>query len=338
MSIKTNMTNITLFVTVFAVCASIAASAPIEVNKVSASIGGVSTSVGKIVLDDTTSYKVTAPFEMTLGSGSDEMGFSGSIVAKTNDNPACTGIKTITIEGSFKLILPSSLTSPITTLRNFGSMGVKPFQSFVPDITDITDNGLTITADIDVSAVTGDVDIKLSEKVGADKQKILELLGTDLTFRIALSELRLYEKGVEMPLYIIVEIVKKGSMKLPSSLCGGRKQNICGANCGFGDAVCGACDELCDAAGSAIDAVMDGTDNPAIFEAEYNVAKLLDDVANAAGADLKGTVRNCAAASSKKCFGIGTAEKCPEPELSGATQLHLNIFAIAAVAFLAFMQ
>lgn len=166
----------------------------------------------------------------------------------------------------------------------------------------------------------------------------MELLGTEITFRIALSELRLYKKGVEIPLYIIVEIVKKANMKLPSALCGDdRGANLCGDACGT-SAICQACDALCTAAGTVIDAVVDGTDNPALFENTFNVAKLLEDVATAASVtDLKGAVRTCAAASSKKCFGIGTADVCPDT-LSGATQHHLNALALAVVAFLAYLQ
>ena len=153
--------------------------------------------------------------------------------------------------------------------------------------------------------MTADIDIKLSDKVGTDKQKILELLGTEITFRIALSELRLYKKGVEIPLYIIVEIVKKANMKLPSALCDDRGEYLCGDACAtVGDLSCKACDALCTAAGTVIDAVVEGTGNSALFENTFNVAKLLDDVATAASVtDLKGAVRTRAAASSKKCFG-----------------------------------
>lgn len=333
------MTNMNMFIALAVVCASIAASAPITVNQVTATVAGVSTSVGAIVLNDTMRYKLTAPFEMTMGTGAAKMGFSGSVEAKTNDNPTCAGLKTITMDASFKLILPSDLTTPITTLKNVNVLGQKPFEDFIPDVSSITDDGFTISQEIDVSAMTADIDIKLSDKVGTDKQKILELLGTEITFRIALSELRLYKKGVEIPLYIIVEIVKKANMKLPSALCGDdRGAYLCGDACGSGDLSCGACDALCTAAGTVIDTVVDGTDNPALFENTFNVAKLLDDVATAASvSDLKGAVRTCAAASSKKCFGIGTADVCPDT-LSGATQHHLNALALAVVAFLAYLQ
>jgi hypothetical protein len=337
------MTNMNMFIALAVVCASIAASAPITVNQVTATVAGVSTSVGAIVLNDTMRYKLTAPFEMTMGTGAAKMGFSGSVEAKTNDNPTCAGLKTITMDASFKLILPSDLTTPITTLKNFGltvfGVGTKPFEDFIPDVSSITDDGFTISQEIDVSAMTADIDIKLSDKVGPDKQKILELLGTEITFRIALSELRLYKKGVEIPLYIIVEIVKKANMKLPSALCGDdRGANLCGDACGTGDVKCEACDALCTAAGTVIDAVVEGTGNSALFENTFNVAKLLDDVATLASVtDLKGAVRTCAAASSKKCFGIGTADVCPDT-LSGATQHHLNALALAVVAFLAYLQ
>ena len=331
------MTNMNMFIALAVVCASIAASAPITVNQVTATVAGVSTSVGAIVLNDTMRYKLTAPFEMTMGTGADKMGFSGSVEAKTNDNPTCAGLKTITMDASFKLILPSDLTTPITTLRDAGIGSLTPFKTVVPDVSSITDDGFTISQEIDVSAMTADIDIKLSDKVGTDKQKILELLGTEITFRIALSELRLYKKGVEIPLYIIVEIVKKANMKLPSELCDDRGANLCGDACGT-SASCQACDALCTAAGTVIDTVVDGTDNPALFENTFNVAKLLDDVATAASvSDLKGAVRTCAAASSKKCFGIGTADVCPDT-LSGATQHHLNALALAVVAFLAYLQ
>ena len=332
------MTNMNMFIALAVVCASIAASAPITVNQVTATVAGVSTSVGAIVLNDTMRYKLTAPFEMTMGTGADKMGFSGSVEAKTNDNPTCAGLKTITMDASFKLILPSDLTTPITTLRDAGIGSLTPFKTVVPDVSSITDDGFTISQEIDVSAMTADIDIKLSDKVGTDKQKILELLGTEITFRIALSELRLYKKGVEIPLYIIVEIVKKANMKLPSELCDDRGAYLCGDACGTTDLSCKACDALCTAAGTVIDTVVDGTDNPALFENTFNVAKLLDDVATAASvSDLKGAVRTCAAASSKKCFGIGTADVCPDT-LSGATQHHLNALALAVVAFLAYLQ
>ena len=333
------MTNMNMFIALAVVCASIAASAPITVNQVTATVAGVPTSVGAIVLNDTMRYKLTAPFVMTMGDDDDsKMGFSGSVEAKTNDNPTCAGLKTITMDASFKLILPSDLTNPITTLRDAGITGLgKPFEDVIPDVSSITDDGFTISQEIDVSAMTADIDIKLSDKVGPDKQKILEFLGTEITFRIALSELRLYKKGVEIPLYIIVEIVKKANMKLPSELCDDRGAYLCGDACGT-SASCQACDALCTAAGTVIDAVVDGTDNPALFENTFNVAKLLDDVATAASVtDLKGAVRTCAAASSKKCFGIGTADVCPDT-LSGATQHHLNALALAVVAFLAYLQ
>ena len=335
------MTNMNMFIALAVVCASIAASAPITVNQVTATVAGVPTSVGAIVLNDTMRYKLTAPFEMTMGTGAAKMGFSGSVEAKTNDNPTCAGLKTITMDASFKLILPSDFTTTITVLRDAGITGLgKPFEDVIPDVSSITDDGFTISQEIDVSAMTADIDIKLSDKVGPDKQKILEFLGTEITFRIALSELRLYKKGVEIPLYIIVEIVKKANMKLPSSaLCGDdRGANICGDACGTLDYGCKACDALCTAAGTVIDAVVEGTGNSALFENTFNVAKLLDDVATAASVtDLKGAVRTCAAASSKKCFGIGTADVCPDT-LSGATQHHLNALALAVVAFLAYLQ
>ena len=124
------MTNMNMFIALAVVCASIAASAPITVNQVTATVAGVSTSVGAIVLNDTMRYKLTAPFVMTMGDDDDsKMGFSGSVEAKTNDNPTCAGLKTITMDASFKLILPSDLTTPITTLKNLAILGQKPFPS-----------------------------------------------------------------------------------------------------------------------------------------------------------------------------------------------------------------
>ena len=227
-----------IFIT-FALCASIAAAAPVSVPKVQASLSGITTYVGAITLDDTAGYKVTAPFGMTLdgtcsestytdkascedandcgfggGSGAcnyvwTEAGFSGSFEAKTNDNPSCDGLKTITVTGSFKLNLPKALTDAI------GALSTALGSALVPDISTLSD-GFSITQEIDVSSLTADIDIPLSDKVGVDKQKILNLLGTDITFRIAISELRLFKKGVEIPLYIVVEVVKKSIMKLPN--------------------------------------------------------------------------------------------------------------------------
>ena len=130
-------------------------------------------------------------------------------------------------------------------------------------------------------------------------------------------------------------------MKLPAESCGARKANICGAACPVGDIPCRSCELLCAAAGSAIDAVIDGTNNAAVFEQTYNVAKLLNDVATDQSADTKGIVRDCAAATSKKCFGIGTADACPvaEAELkSGAGKYQLNVLSFAVVALLAYLQ
>jgi hypothetical protein len=321
--------SMNIFIT-FALCASIAAAAPVSVPKVQAELAGITTYVGAITLNDTAGYKVTAPFGMDI-SGT---GFSGSVEAKTNDNPSCDGLKTITVTGSFKLNLPKALTDAIDTLST--ALG----GTLVPDISTLSD-GFSITQEIDVSSLTADIDIPLSDKVGVDKQKILNLLGTDITFRIAISELRLFKKGVEIPLYIVVEVVKKSIMKLPAESCGARKANICGAACPTLDAVCGFCEVLCIAAGTAIDAVIDGTKNAAIFEQTYNVAKLLDDVATDQSADIKGIVRDCAAATSKKCFGIGTADACPvaEAELkSGAGKYQLNVLSFAVVALLAYLQ
>lgn len=351
-----------IFIT-FALCASIAAAAPVSVPKVQASLAGITTYVGAITLNDTAGYKVTAPFGMALDGtcskdtytdkascedasncgigGSDACnyvwtgaGFSGSFEAKTNDNPSCDGLKTITVTGSFKFNLPTALTNAINTLST--ALG----KTLVPDISTLS-NGFSITQEIDVSSLTADIDIPLSDKVGADKQKILNLLGTDITFRIAISELRLFKKGVEIPLYIVVEVVKKSIMKLPAESCGARKANICGAACDALDAVCLSCDVLCAAAGSAIDAVIAGTNNAAIFEQTYNIAKLLDDVAKDQSVDTKGIVRDCAAATSKKCFGIGTADACPvaEAELkSGAGKYQLNVLSFAVVALIAYLQ
>jgi hypothetical protein len=211
----------------------------------------------------------------------------------------------------------------------------------VPDISTLSD-GFSITQEIDVSSMTADIDILLSDKVGVDKQKILNLLGTDITFRIAISELRLFKKGVEIPLYIVVEVVKKSIMKLPAESCGVRKANICGAACPAQETfTCGACKALCTAAGTAIDAVIAGTDNAAIFEQTYNVAKLLNDVATDQSADTKGIVRDCAAATSKKCFGIGTADACPADEVgaeSGAGKYQINVLSFIIVALLAYLQ
>lgn len=356
--------SMNIFIT-FALCASIAAAAPVSVPKVQAKLSGITTYVGAITLDDTAGYKVTAPFGMTLdgtcskdtytdkascedasncGFGSSdacnyvwtEAGFSGSFEAKTNDNPSCDGLKTITVTASFKLDLPTALTGAISTLST--ALG----SALVPDISTLSD-GFSITQEIDVSSLTADIDIPLSDKVGVDKQKILNLLGTDITFRIAISELRLFKKGVEIPLYIVVEVVKKSIMKLPAESCGSRKANICGEDCeaGVTYAACAACELLCTAVGTAIDAVIDGTKNAAIFEQTYNVAKLLDDVATDQSADIKGIVRDCAAATSKKCFGIGTADACPvaEAELkSGAGKYQLNVLSFAVVALLAYLQ
>ena len=320
--------SMNIFIT-FALCASIAAAAPVSVPKVQASLSGITTYVGAITLNDTAGYVVTAPFGMDI-SGT---GFSGSVEAKTNDNPSCDGLKTITVTGSFKVNLPTALTNAISTL----SATSVP----VPDMSTLSD-GFSITQEIDVSSLTADIDIPLSDKVGVDKQKILNLLGTDITFRIAISELRLFKKGVEIPLYIVVEVVKKSIMKLPAESCGSRKANICGAACPATEALtCGACATLCTAAGSAIDAVIAGTDNAAIFEQTYNVAKLLNDVATDQSADTKGIVRDCAAAPSKKCFGIGTSESCTANALgseSGAGKYQLNVLSFIIVALLAYLQ
>ena len=321
--------SMNIFIT-FALCASIAAAAPVSVPKVQASLSGITTYVGAITLNDTAGYVVTAPFGMDI-SGT---GFSGSVEAKTNDNPSCDGLKTITVTGSFKLNLPKALTDAI------GALSTALGSALVPDISTLSD-GFSITQEIDVSSLTADIDIPLSDKVGVDKQKILNLLGTDITFRIAISELRLFKKGVEIPLYIVVEVVKKSIMKLPAESCGARKANICGAACPVGDIPCGSCEVLCAAAGSAIDAVIAGTNNAAVFEQTYNVAKLLNDVATDQSVDTKGIVRDCAAATSKKCFGIGTADACPvaEAELkSGAGKYQLNVLSFAVVALLAYLQ
>lgn len=335
MSIKSNMTNITLFMTVFAVCASIATSAPITIARVSASVGGVSTAVGPIVLNDTVSYSATVGFELSFGSGANSIGINAPFQVKTNDNPGCNGLKKIKFLGGLQLDLPSTFTTPINTLTNALSSVVQ-----VPSIADFS-TGLAVSADIDVSSMTSDIDIKLSDKLPPSKKPALELLGTDITFRIAVSELKLFDGGVEIPLYVIFEVLAKNSMKLPTDVCGPRGANICGASCGLAPttatAQCVLCDALCRAAGSVLDAVLPGNNNDALYAKTVNVAEVLEEVAGSS-ANLQGTVRTCAAASSKKCFGIGTTKKCPEPELSGATQLHLDIFAIAAVAFLAFMQ
>ena len=130
-------------------------------------------------------------------------------------------------------------------------------------------------------------------------------------------------------------------MKLPAESCGARKANICGAACDVTDLVCGFCDALCAAAGTAIDAVIDGTNNAAVFEQTYNVAKLLNDVATDQSADIKGIVRECAAATSKKCFGIGTADACPVADAlleSGAGKHQLNVLSFVVVALLAYLQ
>merc|ERR1711907_276596 len=164
---------------------------------------------------------------------------------------------------------------------------------------------------------------------------ILELLGTDITFRIALSELRVYKKGVEMPVYIIVEVVKKSIMKLPAALCGSRGKNICGASCPITNS-CAGCATLCGVVGTVIDAATGESNQAAVFEDTYNVAKMLDDIKG--NANLNNAVRNCAAASSKKCFGIGTADSCPENLEAGASRHPVNAIAIAAVGLFAYMQ
>lgn len=359
MPIKSNMTNISLFVTVAAVCASIATSAPITVDQISANVMGMYTSLGPISLDDTLSYTASVPFEMTYDSGSGKVGFGGSVKVTTNEISGCNGLKTISFEGSFKLTLPSTLTTSLNTLSNVIT---------VPAISEITSgSGITVSTEIDVAReleACGEsshcsATVRLSDLL-PDKKPLLELLGTDVKFYVDLSELTLFDGGIGIPLTLIIKVLAKQDMKLQTSVCGRRELDfmgdrsayICGQKKDDGKCMaaslqpltyanCVACNAMCTAVGSVIE-------KDALFDSYINLAELLETTAEAADSSdaLQGVVRECGGEAdfnyedAIKCFGVGSTKSCLKSgsEASGATQLHLNIFAIAAVAFLAFIQ
>ena len=76
---------------------------------------------------------------------------------------------------------------------------------------------ITLPAQVlDVSSLTPpyvDYDLVVSDYLTGDKKTVLDFLGTDITVRMELSKLKIYKKGMEVPIYLIVEVLKKSKMK-----------------------------------------------------------------------------------------------------------------------------
>jgi hypothetical protein len=146
-------------------------------------------------------------------------------VLTTSFRKGCDGLTTITATIDFKLIVPTAVSTAISTLNTVLTTGGV---TNLPDITALLSTVSIPDTVIDISAMNkfdgryDDVAITLSDKLPTDKEKILNLLGIELTITIELSRLTLFKKGMEIPIKYKLEILKKTIMKFPSSLCGAK--------------------------------------------------------------------------------------------------------------------
>lgn len=260
--------------------------------------------------------------------------------------------------------MPSAVTdlfasSALACLGASCTLGVAPAAvsltglDILPDLSQLTEEIKMPQVTFDVSALTPpfeDYELPLSPKLGADKEKVMNFLGIEVTIVLALSELKVYKKGMEVPVYLKVEILKKSIMTTPGSdNCGAMGDKICGTeSCGTGVTIeigaCTACKAICTGMGTILDAITGTTDATAAVDKKYDVLKELKTFAKDQSITLPNNIQDCATDAAVTCMRIGKADACPVPkkesesdDLDGARtnsfylMSYLAIFAIFAL-------
>ena len=221
----------------------------------------------------------------------------------------------------------------------------------LPDLSLLTSKVTLPQQEFDVSTLTppyADYELPLSEKMTTDKKTVMNFLGVELTLILALSELKVYKKGMEVPVYLKVEILKKSIMKTQTATdCGNKNEYFCGAeSCGTvgvttGYAQCTACGLLCTGVGTILDAISGTSDTAAVVDKKYDVLKELKTFATAQSVTLPDNIQDCATDATVTCMRIGEADVCPAPssDLGGAAtnsfylMSYLAVFAIFAMFY-----
>lgn len=326
-------------------------SATVTINALGATTTSPTTKtyVGPLKLVDDPALGFTLDFNATFGSGDTLTGLKLQVGAKSNDNPGCTEFKTITTDIWFSLILPKDFTDLLATNEvklALGSGGL----DILPDLSLLTSKVTLPQQEFDVSTLTppyADYELPLSEKMTTDKKTVMNFLGVELTLILALSELKVYKKGMEVPVYLKVEILKKSIMKTQTATdCGNKNEYFCGAeSCGgattTGYTQCTACGVLCTGVGTILDAISGTSDTAAVVDKKYDVLKELKTFATAQSVTLPDNIQDCATDATVTCMRIGEADVCPAPssDLGGAAtnsfylMSYLAVFAIFAMFY-----
>jgi hypothetical protein len=219
------------------------------------------------------------------------------------------------------MTMPSAVTDMLAldALKCLGTtcLGVAG-PDILPDVTELTSAIKIPQQTHDVSSLTppyADYELKLSPLLGADKKKVMDFLGVEVTLILALSELQVYKKGMEVPVYIKFEILKTSIMTTPGSTnCGNRGNKICGTqSCTSSDTVkaglCTACGVLCTKITDIIENIA-GSGEKAVVDDKVDVLKVLKDFATSQNVTLPDNIKKCTTNANVTCMGIGETDKC----------------------------
>lgn len=342
-----------------------AATVNIGAFGVTSTTPAIKTYVGPLKLVDDPALGFTLDINGTYGTGANEIGFKMQVGAKTNDNPGCTEFKTIKMDATFQMTMPSAVT---TVLGNSALDCFKKTCTLVtggPSFTgiDILPNVTALTSEIklpqqtyDVSSLTppyADYELKLSPLLGTDKEKVMNFLGIEFTLILALSELQVYKKGMEVPVYMKFEILKTSIMTTPGSdNCGARGNKVCGTQtCAatittLAIAKCHACKYLCDEIKDIVKSVA-GSGKTAVVDDKADLLGALKYYATSQNVTLPDNIKKCTTNANVTCMGIGNTDKCPSPspspkdadDLDGAgtnsfyLMSYLAVFAVYAMLY-----
>ena len=271
----------------------------------------VTVNAGPMKLTDGSSYVLNVPTKVTAGVGEAETGLDMDVTI-TMLPEGCSGKITVTTVTKAKVILPKKILDGAAMLTKF-IPELDALTAFSTDYVELQKQENIIES----GAADMSYELKDLSPPSLKLHPIFEFLGMDVKFTLGLSLMTQYEKGLEVPVDLTIDILKKDLIKLPSDkVCGPRKDKPCAhEKCGF-HIKCRVCQGFCKAIGMAIDVANQkpGGNLPAavsISEGKSLLAMVKG--MNIDGGKIPdGTLIPCTKDPTKDCLALGDrSNKCP---------------------------
>ena len=206
--------------------------------------------VGPVKLTDGDTYVMNVPVSTIAGAGDASVGTELHMTVTVAPD-GCTGNTTITTNVKAKAILPGPFMQAANIITTFVPP-LKVLTDFVTDFIELQQQEIVVAANGEIEDLVYTLKDLSPPKIPL--KPIFDFLGMDIKFIIGLSKMTQFKQGLEVPLDLSVDILKKKAVKLPAKVCGARKDKPCGPEKCKGLAIkCRACQGFCFALGQAID-------------------------------------------------------------------------------------